>query len=341
MLDERKKKIFFSIVESYIVTGEPVGSKSLAELFSNSVSSATIRNEMAYLTEYGLIVQPHTSAGRIPTSRGIRYYIDNLMKTKELSEREKRELDELFSDPDPDPERFLVKAGDRLADKLGCAVVGRTVPSEERRVSRIELISPSEGMFVVVLITTEREAKSKVCFLDYPVSCEEVRQFTEAVNNELSMTALNNISVSLIQSVAARLGAIGLIFSPLLFTVYELCKGIYEEKLFIEGEANLLSGGAVGKKELHKIKELAKNGELSRMIPDEGDKTEIILGNEMLYDDLSLLSMILTHYNIGSAEGAVGLIGPVRLDYAKLIPCLEYFAKTFSEYYNDKNKGEY
>ena len=340
MLDERKKRIFFSIVESYINTGEPVGSKSLAELFSNSVSSATIRNEMAYLTEFGLIGQPHTSAGRVPTSRGIRYYIDNLMTPYELHDREKNEIDSIFSDAESDPERFIVKAGDRLADKLGCAVVGRTVPSEESRIDKIEVVRASENMFVVVLITSSGEAKSKLCSINYPVSDEDLDLFKRSVNRELSKTALHSVSVSLIQSVAVKMGPSGLSLSPLLFSVLEICKGIFEEKLFIEGEANLLAGGAVGKNGLRRLKQLAQNGELSSLIGSETGKTEIILGNEFLYDDLSPLSLILTHYNIGASSGAIGLIGPVRTNYAKLIPCLEYFAKTLSNYYSDNRKSK-
>jgi heat-inducible transcriptional repressor len=294
---------------------------------------------MAYLTEFGLIGQPHTSAGRVPTSRGIRYYIDNLMTPYELHDREKNEIDSIFSDAESDPERFIVKASDRLADKLGCAVLGTTTASTESRIDKIEVIRASENMFVVVLITTDKEAKSKLCNINYPISDEDLELFKRAVNSELSKTALLNVSVSLIQSVAVKIGPAGLSLSPLLFSVLEICKGIFEEKLFIEGEANLLAGG-LSRAGLRRIKQLAQNGELAALISEETGKTEIILGNEFLYDDLSPLSLILTHYNIGSSSGAVGLIGPVRTNYAKLIPCLEYFAKSFSRYYSDSRKSK-
>ncbi len=341
MLDERKKLIFSSIVEGYIDTGEPVGSKSLSELFRNSVSSATIRNEMAFLTERGLIGQPHTSAGRVPTYRGIRYYLDNLMKKKELSGREKQELDYIFTETEGDYERVISKAADRFADKLGCAVLGRTVPSDERRISKIELLHPFSGVFVVVLVTSDLKAHSKVCSVDFPFSQEEANLFVSMVNSEFSMMALSNVTLSFIQSAAVRMGSLGLGFSSLLFTIYELCRSADSERLFIEGEANLLSNGVLGKRELFKLKELLEKGELPGISSGNNVKTEIILGNEMPADELSSLSMVMTHYNIGKSEGSVGIIGPIRLNYSFVIPCVEYFAQSFSSYYSDKNKGEY
>jgi heat-inducible transcriptional repressor len=263
------------------------------------------------------------------------------MKKKELSGREKQELDYIFNETEGDYERFISKAADRLADKLGCAVLGRTVPSDERRISKIEFLNPFNGVFVVVLVTSDLKAHSKVCSVPFQVSSEDMALFISRINTEFSMMALSSITLSLIQSVAVRLGSLGLGLSNLLFTIYELCRSADGERLFIEGEANLLSNGVLGKRELFKLKELLEKGELPGISSGNEVKTEIILGNEMPADELSSLSMVMTHYNIGKSEGSVGIIGPIRLNYSFVVPCVEYFAKVFSDCYNDKNKGEY
>ncbi|MBQ5321365.1 MAG: heat-inducible transcription repressor HrcA [Oscillospiraceae bacterium] len=337
MLSGRKQQIFFSIVENYIESGEPIGSKSLLGIFANAVSSATIRNDMAYLTELGLIDQPHTSAGRVPTLRGIRYYLDNLMERKVLSEKEKAQIDSIFNFSEPDSDRFLLKASDALSDMLSLAVIGRTAKAESR-IDRIELLIPAPNMFVVVLITTNKEVKSKICVSPYPISKDAVSFFCENINKYLSSAPLSAINLSYIQSVAANMGIYGLELSPLLSAIAELAKGAEEERFFIEGEANLLIGGIADRQILKAVKRLVESGELAAIFPESSKGTEIILGSELSSPYLTPLCIIMTHFEYGGKKGSVGLIGSVRCEYSHLIPCLEYFAESFSKHFAEGEK---
>lgn len=337
MLDDRKQKIFFSIVENYIALGEPVGSKSLLSIFSDSISSATIRNEMARLTELGLIDQPHTSAGRIPTERGIRYYIDNLMEKEELSRSDKTKIDSIFSKPDSDPNRFLLKASDTFSDMLGCAVIGKTA-KEREAVKSIELLIPSRGMFVVVLLTSGNEVKSKICVPTYEISAEEISYFCENINRFFSSVPLSSVTTSFIQSVAASMGLYGLALSPLLSAVADLCKSVEDDRFFLEGESNLLLSGAADRYSLKEIKRLVESGEIQRVLPERTDKTEIILGSELPFRAFSPFCMITTPYKIGNETGTIGIISPIRTSFSKIVPCLEYFAESFSKHYNGGSK---
>ena len=128
-LDPRKSRILTCVVESYIRTGEPIGSKMIAAMLEETVSSATVRNDLAYLSEQGYIEQPHTSAGRIPTHRGLRYYLDHLMKPQPLEDAARGEIDALFNYCDPDPDRVLEGATRMLAKETGCFAISTAVSS--------------------------------------------------------------------------------------------------------------------------------------------------------------------------------------------------------------------
>ena len=139
-LDIRKLKILTAIVETYIETGEPVSSKMLTEKLGLQVSSATIRNDMAALFEMGLLEQPHTSAGRVPSHLGYRIYVDQLMRCEPLSDEERREIDALFNVRDPDPDKLLEDAAEALADYTNCATVSTTITPRTVQVKRIEIV---------------------------------------------------------------------------------------------------------------------------------------------------------------------------------------------------------
>ncbi len=160
-LDIRKLKILTAIVETYIDTGEPVSSKILAQQLGFSVSSATIRNDMAALFEMGLLEQPHTSAGRVPSHLGYRVYVDQLMHCKPLSEEERREIDALFNVRDPDPDKLLEDAAQALADYTNCATVSTTITPKTVLVKRVEIVPAGTRTVVVLVIATNGVIKNK------------------------------------------------------------------------------------------------------------------------------------------------------------------------------------
>ena len=337
MLQGRKEQIFFSIVESYIESGEPVGSKSLLSVLPGAVSSATIRNDMAYLTALGLIGQPHTSAGRIPTAVGIRYYLDNLMEKRSLGKEDKARIDSIFSSLSVNDERFLLKASDIFSDMLGLSVIGRTIKPEDK-IDRLELLMPAPNTFVIVLLTKNKEVKSKIVSTPYPLSNEEISFFCENINRYLEGVPLRAVNISFIQSVAASFGLYGLSLSPLLSAISSLSLESEEDRFFIEGEANLLMGSAPDRQSLRAVKSLVGSGALSRIFPENEEGTKIVLGSEISGEGLTSLSIILTNFNMGDKKGSVGLIGPVRCDYPRIIPCLEYFADKLRESFTEGEK---
>ena len=168
-LSDRKQKILASIVEQYIRSGEPIGSKTLMELLPMKVSSATIRNEMAELASMGLLEQPHTSAGRIPSHAGYRYYIDHLMHARELDDSDRQKIEAAFG-TGLDPEQLLSRAGEVLSELTKCAAVSTTPAGESTRIRRIEMVPVGSRTAMLVLLTSTGILKSRICRSDFPIT---------------------------------------------------------------------------------------------------------------------------------------------------------------------------
>ena len=170
-LDGRKAPILKIVVERFIQTGEPVGSKYVAQAMGNSVSSATIRNEMSALEEAGLLEQPHTSSGRVPTHMGYRVYLDEMMEQEPLTARERGEIDALFNVRNADPDQLLRDAAASLAELTRLAAVSTTMIPHTVTVKRVEIISAGRRTAVILLVASSGVIKNKVCRVDFePVS---------------------------------------------------------------------------------------------------------------------------------------------------------------------------
>ena len=331
-LDIRKLKILTAIVETYIDTGEPVSSKILAQQLGFSVSSATIRNDMAALFEMGLLEQPHTSAGRVPSHLGYRVYVDQLMHCKPLSEEERREIDALFNVRDPDPDKLLEDAAQALADYTNCATVSTTITPKTVLVKRVEIVPAGTRTVVVLVIATNGVIKNKVCRVDFRVTGEIVEFLNQFANGRLVGRSVNDISQWYINSISVTLGDYSQLFIPVLATIYELCREINDGQFYTSGGANLLNYKELADIARDLLSAMANREQLLGVIGSKSDAVFITIGKENNQSELTDTSVVVTKYRIGEQNsGAIGVIGPVRIDYAKLIPHLEYFSQTLGK----------
>ena len=331
-LDIRKLKILTAIVETYIDTGEPVSSKILAQQLGFSVSSATIRNDMAALFEMGLLEQPHTSAGRVPSHLGYRVYVDQLMHCKPLSEEERREIDALFNVRDPDPDKLLEDAAQALADYTNCATVSTTITPKTVLVKRVEIVPAGTRTVVVLVIATNGVIKNKVCRVDFRVTGEIVEFLNQFANGRLVGRSVNDISQWYINSISVTLGDYSQLFIPVLATIYELCREINDGQFYTSGGANLLNYKELADIARELLSAMANREQLLGVIGSKSDAVFITIGKENNQSELTDTSVVVTKYRIGEQNsGAIGVIGPVRMDYAKLIPHLEYFSQTLGK----------
>ena len=331
-LSERKKAILAAIVETYIETGEPVGSKLLSTKLDFQVSPATIRSDMAWLFEMGYLEQPHTSAGRVPSHLGFREYIDSLMRCKPLTQEERREIDSLFNVRNPDPDKLLEDAAEALSDYTNCATVTSSITPKTVRIRRVEMLVAGRNTVVIVMIASNGVIRNKVCRLDFPVTDKLVDFFNKFANSRLEGMNIAAVSAGYINSLAVVLGEYSQIFTPLLTAVFDLCKEINDGQYYLSGGAKLLEYSELKSLVGELLALLEKRDTLQSLFTLQGDGFRVIIGKENHSMELADSSVVVTQYRVGGEPaGTVGLIGPVRIDYARIIPHLEYFAKTLGD----------
>jgi heat-inducible transcriptional repressor len=324
-MNERKQKILAAIVEQYIETGEPIGSKGLLEKLGLSLSSATVRNEMSELAAMGYLEQPHTSAGRIPSNTGYRYYVDNLMNKYELNDSQRRRIDADVTSDEGDPERLLEKAGEVLADLTNCAAVSTMPKGESVLIKRIEIVPIGIRTAMIVLLTSGGIIRSRVCRLDYEPNNAVLEVFYNITSATLVGRPVSEVSPVMLQTLAASLGKEALAMLPLLATVADLAKDAEETQIMLEGQSNLLNHREFNGSAYELMEFLNKSEPLNRLIASSKNELDVLIGKENLYRQLEKSSIILARYNIGGKEGGIiGLIGPTRIDYSRLIPSVKY-----------------
>ena len=333
-LSERKQAILAAVVETYIRTGEPVGSKLLASKLGFNVSPATVRGDMAWLFEMGYLEQPHTSAGRVPSHLGYREYIDSLMRPAPLTAQERIEIDSLFNVRNPDPDKLLEDAAEALSDYTKCATVTSSITPKTVRIRRLELIEAGSNTVVILLIASNGMIRNKVCRVDFLVNPQLVDFFNKFANSRLAGMGIDEVSSSYLNAMSVNLGEYSRVFNPILAAIFELCKEMGDGQYYVSGGTKLLEYNELGSLVRDLLLMLENRDSLQALFASERERANfrIIIGKENQSMELSDSAVVMTGYQVdGVPAGTVGLIGPVRIDYARLIPHLEYFAQTLGE----------
>ncbi len=335
-LGKRKEMILAAIVEQYIKSGEPIGSKLIMQSLPISVSSATIRNEMSDLHELGLLEQPHTSAGRIPSQAGYRYYVDKLMNKDVLSEEERKMIKSELERSIGNPDKLLEKAGEMLAKITGCAAVATTPTDECATIKHIELMPVGTRIAMVVMMTSSGIIKNGICRTETELTPEMVQNFYDIVNECFIGHPVSDIGTVMIQTLVASLGMNALSMSPLFVVLADIANQALQAEIRLEGEQNLLHHREFGNSIYDMMQFFDEKDKLERAISRDKSGLQVIIGRENMYRQLENSSMIISRYSIGGHDGgAIGIIGPTRLDYAKLIPSIEYLTDLLGQLLTD------
>ncbi len=332
-LSERKRKILAAIVNTYVETGEPVGSKLLAQELG--VSSATVRNEMAHLVEMGYLQQPHTSAGRVPSQKGYRIYVDRLMPAAAVTEAEQRYLDAMLTDYAYDPVKLLDCVSQLLASTSKFAAVS-TLPSGSGTVLKgVQFVQTGRRTAMVILITSTGMMQTRVFRCDFDLTAEMLRIFFRVFNEKFAGLAVEAVTPALIQSVAASLGEMAVLASSALLAILQAAQDCTHAEISLRGETNLLFYPEFQLGTVRRIMEfLESRQDVSQLLYREQEevpvaqkapRAQVFIGSETDRPELSDSSLILAHYSIdGQHAGTIGIIGPTRMQYGKWIAHLEY-----------------
>ena len=332
-LADRKKAILSAVIESYIRTGEPVGSKAIVMLLENAVSSATIRNDMAELAALGYLEQPHTSAGRIPTAKAFRLYIDELMPHRGLGADRKNIITRRLEHAAGDPERLLAEATQMLSETTGCAAMTTAPRETAHTVRRVEFLRMSPRTVMVALMTSSGSLRSRLCRVDASVSDERVQALCALLSDLFVGRPLTDVSQAELQQLLIALGAEGLLMAGLITGFYDLVTESVDADVLLAGQLRLLENPDYQWDNARMLLGfLSRREQLAAMLTSHSGGLHVLLGSESLCPELRGSSMIVTHYSPdGQQRGTIGLIGPVRMDYADAIPQLEFIAQTMEQ----------
>ena len=348
-LSERKLKILSAAVELYILTGEPVGSKAICDTLDTAVSSATVRNELAELSEMGLLMQPHTSAGRVPSPAGYRLYIDSLSGKDALTQTEKSRISLSIKKFD-DPSETLEQAVGSLAELTQCACVSTTPFDRAAFVKKVELVQLEPRTVMLALLSSTGICKTVMCRTVFPLSEEAREVFSNFLDQKICGAKLSKLSRADIQTMALELGAHSLILSPLLAGLSQVAQRAAETGVIMNGQTKLLGDSRLALDDIRLLMDFLGSAQpIAAMLSQMANLSErptginlrVLLGKESGYSELGASSVVAAKYEMGgSVQGHLGVIGPVRMNYAKIIPCVEYFAAELSKIlYEDLQGG--
>lgn len=332
MIGDRRSAILGLIIDYYIKTGEPLGSKTMCEMLPYSISSATIRNEMVFLSDMGFLQQRHTSGGRVPTKASYRYYVDNLLEPKEISFYEKEKINEVLSVNASDPERLLADASKLLSELTGCAAFYSTVKDPLDCVQGVELIPAGNNKAMLVMLSIGGKIKSSVITLNCKIDDEFKKLFYAITNEYFVGVPLADIDLSLVQSTAPFLGIRVFDMLPILSSLCSLCYEASQGTLVINGETKLLAQTELGDSVYNLLVLLAQKEKLENLLAQFAKskiQTSLFIGDENPVYELRNTSMAISGMKYNEMQTAtLGIIGSIRIDYASILPRVNYIMKT-------------
>ena len=334
-LSERKKQILKAIVEAHIAEGEPVGSKYIVENRQLTCSSATIRNEMSELEEMGYLEKPHTSAGRVPSELGYRFYVDSLVQHYAMTANEIAEINNILKSKMSELDQILENAS-RLASNItnytGFAVKPKFA---SHSISKFEAISIDEFNLLLVMITAGGVVKTKKLRMPIPLNDELISKINGALNRHLAGLGSQDITLPILMSIEDELGGDARAIGPIIKVIYDTMNDVEDGELRISGLNRLL--------QYHEFSDSQKFGQLLTAIESkeeilnlvsqgnsDGD-VNVIIGSESSVNVMNNSSVIYKPIKKdGRTVGAIGVIGPLRMDYAKVLATVEELSDNIS-----------
>ena len=342
-LSERQKTLLLLIIRDYIESAQPVGSKRLAEHYHINLSSATIRNEMAALTEMGYLRQPHTSAGRVPSEEGYRYFVSQMMNQAELPEAVQATIAHQFHQSGADVDQWMTLAASILAHQSqGVSVI--TAPhTDKAKYKHVELISTQGRQVLMVLVLVGGEVSQQILTLAEPVTQERLSQTAARLNKLLS-----GLAVDMMAALPARSDALDQDILSLIIQDFRRTANRVSGEIYTDGLSNVLAEPEFAESDEARraLRLFGERSTLQDLITRTSTNSnigglQVLIGGEGGWEELRQCSMVIARYGVpGLATGTLGVLGPMRMSYARTIPTVRYVAGLLSDLMNDSISGE-
>ena len=323
-LDDRKTKILNAIIKNYMETGEPVGSRTISKYTDLNLSSATIRNEMADLEELGYIVQPHTSAGRIPSDKGYRFYVDHLMEEKN---EEISDMKNFVIEHTEKMEQVLQQVAKILANNTNYATMVSAPSYHKNKVKFIQLSNVDENQILAVIVTEGNIVKNKIISVSESIDNETMLKLNFLLNANLNGLALQEINLQTISKLKEQAGIHSDIISNVLDTIAETMGAEDDIRIYTSGATNFFKYPELSDSE--KASELISTFEekqqlaglvTENLLDEENTGIQVYIGNESPIQTMKDCSVVTATYELGEGvRGTIGIVGPKRMDYEKVM----------------------
>ena len=337
MLSERQQHILVAVIEQYVRSGEPVGSKAVVDCLQDAVSSATVRNDMAELVARGYLEQPHTSAGRVPTAKAFRLYVDSLMQRQTLPEEKRQDIDRRLLGGSQEPENIISNAAKALSEMTDCVVVTTSPSVQSVALTDISLKAVSPYTAAILLTVGTGSLRTRICRLQTQIQPAILHLLEAKLRDHFLSRPVGMIHISEVQGLLAGVEDFGWDYAPILTSFYDLVQSAAESELMLDGQLNLLKHPDYQMEDARSLLGfLTEQDQLRSMLTAHSGGLRAILGDENPRPELNHSSILMTRYVLhNGANGSIGIIGPLRMDYASAIPQLEYVAAAIGKWLTD------
>jgi heat-inducible transcriptional repressor len=343
-LNERSREVFRRVVEGYLESGDPVGSRTLARAMAEKLSAATIRNVMNDLEFHGLLGSPHVSAGRVPTQLGLRMFVDGLMEVSELGAQDRERIDATMGSQNPDVGSLLDRVGSALSGITHGASLVLT-PKIEAPVRHVEFVSLAADRALVVLVFADGRVENRVFTPPLGQTPSSMREAANFLNAMAEGRTLSELRDHITLQIRDRRQELDILAADLVESGLALWQNEGEryERLIVRGRSNLIDSEI----DLERVRSLFDDLERKRDIAEfldlteEGDGVRIFIGSENKLFSLSGSSLVVSPYMNADRKiiGAVGVIGPTRLNYGRIVPIVDYTAQLVGRMVSGRGKG--
>ena len=334
----RAKKILHAVVSEYLATGEAVGSQTVTRRYGLDVSAATVRNVMGDLEEVGLLKHTHTSAGRIPTERGLRYYVDTLLRVRSLSLGEKDDIRERLGgapgEANVNVPEVMQRTSRLLRELSHLTVVVQAPRPESDSVQHLEFVRLREGQLLAVLETASGQVQNKLVPVDFPIDPAELEHINNYLQDLANGLTLDQLRVRLVEEIASDRAAHDALVARALRLATAAVPAESAAEVLVDGQSNLLSGNT----DFDRAKALLRTLEEKDLVVRLLDRTLsapgicVFIGAEANLADLTDVSVVAAPYGTeGRPLGTIGVIGPARMNYSRVIPLVDFTAEMIGE----------
>ena len=333
-IDKRKIQILEAIINDYISTGEPVGSRTIAKKYDLGVGSATIRNEMSDLEDMGYLEQPHASSGRVPSSKGYRLYVDSLMKEARLSEEEELQIKKYIIDSAMlEVDKIVKQASALLSELTNLTCLVQTPSVIKSYIKSVQLLKVDESNLISVIVTDSGVIKNHRIKVNKMPSMEELHKINEVINKRLVNLTIQDINLEVINNLKGDLMGYDDLFNAIVPVLYETLKEDDNSEIFMEGTTNIFNYPEYN--DIDNAKQILnllynKDYVVELLAPKGG--LSIKIGDEKFIPEAKDCSVISAQYSLGDRPiGTIGLIGPRRIDYSRVTAIMAQVMKELND----------